>query len=214
MVERLRGGHAGEGLPRALAERSARGGEHEAADLLRAPAVQALMDRAVLAVDGEDPAAARARGLDHQLPRHHQRLLVGQGHVLARLQRAIGRDQAHGPHRGRHHDRGVGVRRHRDAAFLADLHPGLSEVRAAAQLLGRGRSGHGGHTGAVAGHLGRQSLHVAARRESDDAETVRERVHDPEDVRAHRSRRAEDGKTFIRRSSTGIFTGIFTGPET
>ena len=87
----------------ARAEGAAGRGEHEPPHLFRPAAVQALVQRAVLAVDGQQAAAAGARLRDHQLARHHQRLLVGEGHVLARLQRAVGRHQADRAHRRRHH---------------------------------------------------------------------------------------------------------------
>jgi len=49
---------------------------NQAPDLVRAPAVQALVQRAVLAVDGQQLAAAGAGLTHHQLARHDQRLLV------------------------------------------------------------------------------------------------------------------------------------------
>ena len=47
------------------------------------PPGDALQHRAVLGVDRDDLAAAGAGGLGHQVPRHHQCLLVGQRYPLA-----------------------------------------------------------------------------------------------------------------------------------
>ena len=96
-------------------------------------AVQALVQRAVLAVDRQQAAAVGARLRDHQLARHHQRLLVGERHVLARLQRAVGGHQPDGPHRRRDHHRRVVVRRHRHRSLLAHAHAQAREVDEAGQ---------------------------------------------------------------------------------
>ena len=52
--EGLLGADVGERGPVAAAERPARGGEHEPAHLVGAPAAQALRERGVLGVDGDD----------------------------------------------------------------------------------------------------------------------------------------------------------------
>ena len=60
------------------AERAARRGEDEAPHGSRRRAGQALEDRAVLRIDGQEGHAVRPRGLRHQRPGHDQGLLVGQ----------------------------------------------------------------------------------------------------------------------------------------
>src|SRR5215831_3884415 len=53
MVESLLDGDAGEVAPRSVQEGPARRGKPDAMDFVAAPAPQALMDRVVLAVDGQ-----------------------------------------------------------------------------------------------------------------------------------------------------------------
>ena len=71
---------------RAPAEGPPAGGQHQAAYLLGAAAAQALRQRTVLAVDRHDLTGLRQRGDDRAAD--DQRLLVGQGQRVARLQRS------------------------------------------------------------------------------------------------------------------------------
>ena len=57
---------------------------------------------------GSTPRRRSLRPREHQLARHHQRLLVGERHVLARLERAVGGHQAQRAHRRSHHHAGRG----------------------------------------------------------------------------------------------------------
>jgi hypothetical protein len=70
----------------ALAKRPARGGQDDAVHALRPGAAvfrQALEDGRVLAVDGQQRAAALAHGLHEQGTAHHQGLFVGQQQPFA-----------------------------------------------------------------------------------------------------------------------------------
>ena len=119
VLERLARGDVAEALAGAVAERAARRGEDEPLDLLRTPAVQALVQGAMFAVDGQEARPAGLRLSDHQLPRHHQRLLVGEGDVFPRLQGPVRGDQPDRAHRRRHHHRGVGMGGHGDRGVRA-----------------------------------------------------------------------------------------------
>ena len=80
------------------------------ADLGRAPGAQALPDRGVLGVDGDDLAAARGARLGDDRPGRDQALLVRERETLARLQRGERRRQPREPDDRVEHDVGVGQR--------------------------------------------------------------------------------------------------------
>ena len=73
------------------AERAAASGEHEASYLLGGAGAQALRERAVLGVDGDD--LARLRPVEHERAAHDQRLLVGQRERRPGLERGQRRAQ-------------------------------------------------------------------------------------------------------------------------
>ena len=78
----------------------------------RQPAVppsHALQHGAVLGVDRNDLASSGASRLGHQVPGHHQSLLVGQGHALSRLERRQRGFQARSTDYRIHDDVGVGM---------------------------------------------------------------------------------------------------------
>ena len=88
-------------LTRPSAEGPAGGREDEATDLAGGAAVQALMDRVVLAVDGQDRHPVPARGLHHESAGHDQYFLVRERDCLAardrrehRLERGRARGRA------------------------------------------------------------------------------------------------------------------------
>ena len=92
----------GQLLAGAAPERSTAGREHEASYLVGAAASQALGQRTVLAVDRDDLPGLRARS-DHGSA-DDQRLLVGQGEGVARVERSQRGAQPHGTgHRVEHH---------------------------------------------------------------------------------------------------------------
>ena len=164
--------------------------------VLRPAAVEALVQRAVLAVDGQEPGARLARPGEHQLPGHHQRLLVRERHVLARLERAVGRHEAHGAHRGGDHHVRLGPGGHLDHALAAGHGAQAREVHEAGEPLEGARVGDRHDPRAVPRHLLRQDLDVRPGGEAHDLEAAGKRVHHPQHVRADGARRAEDGEAF------------------
>ena len=72
---------------------------------------EALEDRAVLGVYGQQRHAPGARSGGHEAPGHHQRFLVGQGHRAPGLDGRHRRQQADAAHERREHDVGVDVTR-------------------------------------------------------------------------------------------------------
>src|SRR5581483_10931260 len=85
--ERLLGCDVLEFLTRAAAKRAAGGGEDERVDLLRRAPFEALEGGAVLAVDGEQPAAAPLPGREGELTGGDEALLVREREVDAALER-------------------------------------------------------------------------------------------------------------------------------
>ncbi len=210
MVEGLRGRDVVEGLPGAAPEGASRSGEHEPAHLLGPPAVEALVERAVLAVDGEQ-APALGPGLpDHELARHDEGLLVGEGHVLPRLEGAVGRYQAHGPHRRRDHQVGVGVDGHVDHPVGADADGDAVEGHEAAEGLPGLLRRHGDRLGPIAGDLLGEALDVRPAGEAHHGQALREGVHDPEHIGAHRAGTAEYGEAFHGGSEERPLSGPFS----
>ena len=91
------------------AERPPRGGEHHPGHRGHVVPLQALEDRRVLAVDGDQLTATGAGSLHDQLAARHQRFLVGQSQSLARPEGGERGFQPHGSHDGVHHNVDVGV---------------------------------------------------------------------------------------------------------
>ncbi|MNV50943.1 hypothetical protein D3C71_1429740 [compost metagenome] len=111
-----------------LAERAAGSGQQNPphAHLLqpaRIIAGQALEDRIVFAVDGQQDRAAAPHRLDEQGAGHHQRLLVGQQDLLARLDRRQRRLEPGRPDDSRHHRIHLGMGSHLAQALFAEQHP-------------------------------------------------------------------------------------------
>ena len=87
MRERLLGRDVLELGARAAAERAAGAGEDERVDLLRLASLEALEERRVLAVDGQDPAAAPLPRGESELAGGDEALLVREREVDAALER-------------------------------------------------------------------------------------------------------------------------------
>ncbi len=87
MCKSLRGENAGELVTGASAERAPGAREHEACDLVGRGALQALKDRRMLAVDGQDPAAAAVPGGEGEVAGRYKALLVREREVDAALER-------------------------------------------------------------------------------------------------------------------------------
>ncbi len=149
--ERLRNGAAG-------------GGEDQPAHVFGPAAVEALVEGAVLAVDGQEPGAGLPRPGEHELPGHHQRLLVRERDVLARLERAVGRHEAQGAHRGGDHHVRLGPGRHLDHALAAGHGAQAREVHEAGEPLEGTLVGDRHDPRPVPRHLLRQDLDVRRRR--------------------------------------------------
>ena len=120
------------------AERSARRGQHQAADFAARAAVQALMNRVVLAVDRQDRDALARRGLGDDAAGHHQDFLVGERDRLAVLDRREDRFERLGAARGAQHEVHVRMRRDGDEAVAAGA--GNRHVRPGARSAAAGRS--------------------------------------------------------------------------
>ena len=83
MTQRVFGFDIGERRSRHLAERPARRGQDDAPDFFGAPAVQALMNRVVLAVDGKNGHAPCARRGSDERAGHHEHFLIRERDGLA-----------------------------------------------------------------------------------------------------------------------------------
>ena len=140
---------------RPAAEGAAGGGEHEAPHLAPARGRRGTGGARSARCRWAGCAPPRRPGLrGHQLPRHDQGLLVGEGHVLPRLERAVRGHEAHRAHRRRHHQ--VRSRRGSPTATIpssphAHLHGG--EVHEPARASRGGGVGHGDDPRTVAGDL-------------------------------------------------------------
>src|SRR5262245_20826189 len=100
MLERLQRCDAGQRFFGESAERPTRGGQDQPLDVTRLAAFEALQDRAVLAVHGNQlPAAALERARDQRATRH-QRFLVGEGETFPCFERGKSRLETGSPHHG------------------------------------------------------------------------------------------------------------------
>ncbi len=173
-----------EGLEGTLAEGAAARGEDKPADGRRVLAAEALPERAVLAVDGDDPRPGRRRPGADELARHHQDLLGGGGDVGAGVEGGEGGTQRGGAADADADD--VGVER-------GDLAGGLEPDPAA---LGEGRSRRRVDDRApgdveAAHHLGERGG-VPARDHPDELEAIRMARDDLAGLPADRAGGAEE----------------------
>jgi hypothetical protein len=181
VLQGLRGGDVLQVAPLAPAERPARGGEDDLADVSGPVSPQALVDRAVLAVDRQE---THSLGLDerhHDLAGGDQHLLAGEGDLLAGLD---GRDRGSQPDHSRHaDDHEVGLRQ--GGELHQRLHPrrnlrvrveqrqlGFGELRALAeQKLGVRAGGQADHlqpVGMLPDDVERLAADAARGAENDD----------------------------------------------
>ena len=91
--ERLVGRHVAELVTGAAAERAAGGGQHERVNRFGRAPLEALVGGRMLAVHGQQTAAAAPPSLRRQLSRRHQALLVREREVDTSLERPEGRRQ-------------------------------------------------------------------------------------------------------------------------
>src|SRR4030065_159973 len=99
---RLRYRHVAHLPEGAIPERPARCREDDPGDVLLPVTLDRLEDRGVLAVDGEDSAAAAPCALHEELPRHHEQFLVREGDPLPLTGGLDDGADGHHPRRGGH----------------------------------------------------------------------------------------------------------------
>ena len=182
----------------------ARGGEQQPPHVLRPPPVEALVERAVLAVDRQEPRAASpapgrasARRPSPASPcwrarrpcRPRARGRSGRGRPPRRPRRRPWRP------RGGSRPPPCPARRPRPACPRGP--------RAAPRAARDCGVGHRDDLRAVLRDLPGEDLDVPPAGEAHDLEPAGKRVDDPQHVRADRARRAEDGKAFHFRDRTG-----------
>ncbi|VVN65932.1 hypothetical protein PS685_04732 [Pseudomonas fluorescens] len=94
---------------------------------------QALENRVVFAVDGQQYRTAATHGLHKQVAGHHQRFFVGQQDLLAGIDRRQCRAQACGTDNCRHHRIHFRSRRNLTQALLTyqyfGIEPGCAQIR-------------------------------------------------------------------------------------
>lgn len=163
---------------RHLAKRSSRRGEDDASNFFTPAAVQALVNRIVLAVDRKNGYAMRTRGGCHERTRHHQHFLVRERNCLAGLdgrQHGLERIRA----RGRADDDiDIWVRRYGDEPLAARLR---------SQRGDRGAERRG---------LFAQSGGIRSGGKPHDLQLVWVRADDVERTLPNRSRRPENRELF------------------
>ena len=162
-------------------------------------AVQALVNRVVLAVDRQHGDAAPARAIHDDRAGHHEDLLVGERDGLAAVDGGEDGVERGGPRRGEEHDIGVRVRRDGNQPLRPARHRRRQRCSQAPQAglhLGKpaGR-GHGDRVGRVLRDLLDEPRHVLSRRERHDLQAIGMRRHDGERALADGAGRSEDGDT-------------------
>ena len=189
MREDLRLRRADERFALLAAERAAGAGQEELLDRLALLALQALEERAVLAVNGQDGDALLLRAAHDDLAGDDERLLVGERDVLLgveRLHRRLEAGKAH--HRG--HD-GVDVRvgRRVDEGLAATGELRLARVARLEARIG-GLVGEHGELRLELADLLFEQFVARIGREHGDVEELAMAAHDVERLRADGARRA------------------------
>ena len=162
-------------------------------DVAAVVADETLEDGAMLGVDRQELDATPSGGRRHQVPGHHQRLLVGERHGAPGQDPRHRRQEPGGTHERRHDDVGLDVPGERDEPLWSgeQLGPRWREEaaqavhRAAVEQRDRGRR-------ELAAEI-RDQLDVRpARREPRHLELFREARDDLESAEPDRSRRTEE----------------------
>ncbi len=117
MLQRLGRRHAGQFRSGPAAERPARRGQDDPLQLRRPPAVQALVNRVVLAVDRQNRHTAARGRFGDDAAGHHEHLFVGKRDGLAVLDGGQHRFQTVGAGRGAQHEVDVWMGRHGDQSL-------------------------------------------------------------------------------------------------
>ncbi len=188
-------------LGRPGAKRSTGSREQDAREILPALAGERLEDGAVLAVHWQQRHAAGAHFAEHQGARHDEHFLVGQRDVAAGANAGQRGLQAGRPHERRHQEIGL-VRGHRQQAVRAvdDLRRRAGQP--CSQRLGAIRVADRHQLGLEAPHLLCQLLHVASRRQRDDAETLGKGSCHGQRLLADAAGAAQDGDPLQARSGS------------
>ncbi len=181
-----------EAIGRQLAERSARRGENNPLDGLARPPFDTLEDRVVLAVDRQQTHAVLAHRASHDLAGDDQHFLIGEGDILAGLDRSERRRQTECTDQRRHHELGFGMGRDRDRAFVA-VHNGDFERPNPIGEVARQLGGFDGdQLRAKAANLIGEQIEIAAGRHRDHAKAIGEARDHVERGDADRTGRADD----------------------
>ncbi len=181
---------------RFVTEGAARGGEDDPGHILLAAGGEGLGHGAVFAVDGQQLYPLPRHRRHHQLPGHHQGFLVGQGDILARLDRGQGGGEAGRSDNGRNHQFRFGQGGHQFIAFPADQHPVAPARRQALDEIAGHILGHRDQQGMKGLDLVAQQLDVVARRHPHDPEAAGILAHHVEDVAADGAGGTEQGDVF------------------
>ena len=178
---------------------SAGGGQPDAFDLFHPSAAQALVDRIVLAVDGQKRFALAARFGGDQFSGRHQAFLVGQPDRLSRPYRFVGGfEPGHADDRADHeihirmsgHPHGSGrAMHHFNVLHSGSLQPGAQNFRIDC-------GGNRNEPGLPAPGLLESSVHIAARGQSNHLEALGISFDHAERAAPNRARRSQDGNAF------------------
>ncbi len=162
---------------------------------------QALVDGAVLGVDGDDLGPRRAPGHRHHRPAGDEGLLVGQGQPVPGPQGGQGDGEPGEAHHSVDHHVGVagdGGQRTRSGVDL-DLHAGREGLPQGRRPVG---VGDGDHVGPELGHLGGQLLDRGGGAQGHDAVPVGLSPHHVEGLPADGAGRADQAHRLHRNQET------------
>src|SRR5215469_12022312 len=165
-----------------VAERAARGGEPDLADLARLASAEALVDGVVLAVDGQEAYAAFAGGGQDEIAGSDEALLVGEPDGLTGEHRGVGGLESGDTDDGGDDEAGLGERGDADGACGAvdDLSGDSGGLQASAKLVGEALGGDGDESRVPALALFEGDIKVRASGKSDGLEAIRIRLTDAE----------------------------------
>ena len=147
---------------------------------------QGLPHRSQLAVQRHQPYALSGRHLRHDVTRNNEGLLVGDGHILARLHRRERGPQSRPGHQSVHDQIDLRVGGQLDQPFWPIQH--LDSKRRQAGPCLPGILGHADPSRSELRRLFAQEIHVASRTEPDHLEAVRKRIEHGQCVRADGAR--------------------------
>jgi len=174
-----------------LAKRPAARRKHQPAHLAMRSATQALVNRVVFAVHGQQFTSGLFRSGHHKFARCHQNFLVRERDCFSELDRFVSSFEANHANRRGNYDFRFGVGANRQHSFAAMMYSGKRRYSFCPQrggkFIGLFRVTNGDQFRPVTLNLADQLFYIAPSSQRDDTKSLRQRFHNGKALPANRT---------------------------